>query len=712
MQRRAKAFGETITGPASGKGPYELFQERQKLEARLTKEGKRFDTDPEWRQLVKDQARAGSAADTSTATWGAGMDIVPVGEGIARAAGGAARGIGKVATGAKNTVKNAISGGAERLEAEASHAAEALRGRASKEVETQAATKEQQIGETREAAQREAQATEAAAGAEAGQTEEASRAAADQFEADIRAEANRATAEHHLAQGRLDAANKAIDDDVAADLKRVKQLTNERAKPEAPSKTPQLPQYLRGKPIEGAVPARASAAPKQRIQGLSGEIEQRIRAAQQKVRDHASRLYTMATKTAGEAKVPTTGLKETIQKFMDSLPEDVKMTVSPVLRNLAYSDQESMTVQELQNLRTTLRSLGDNPKLTPDLKSGPYRLLANKADQLLHLPGNPREVKDAVRIIDSADKFYARNMRQFQSQTLQKIADDVRDGLPMDASKVLDLAARSGESGTLKRIVNIGGNRVRLQLRNADLDNLMSAAKEPGTDNIDPKKFLKGVEDRQKDGRLETLYGNERRHILNLAQKLAAREGTLPASEIKPGRFRILARHVEELKGRTAELAKRSERAAAGVEKAQTGAEAQRAKGAAEAEKIRTRGATEAERTRATGETKAQALDSMKKDLRGWTAQLKSTSTSPEDVAAKTDTIADGLYRKGLLSKEHYEDYLKRVKDVRDKYAASKKALADRRAARRHLLLIGRSIFEVLGLWTAGRLMLELYRSL
>lgn len=572
----------------------------------------------------------------------AGGEVSPATAASAAATG--ARGIGDAASAAGRVAAPIVKGTGRAVTAPLRAAGDTI-GRATSKAPEELATK----------AGTEAEKLRGAATAE---TESAGKTVEDT----ARTKAATTEADRALAQGKLDQATKALDDDVKADQKKIEALRAQRT-PAAGSgsdKPYQVPQFVKGKPIEGEVPAREGAPPTQRVPGLSGELDQAIQAAQQKVQDHASRLYTMASKTAGDAPIPVAGVKDQAAKFVEALPEDVKMSVPPLIRNLSNSEAETMTLGELQQLRTTLRSLGNNPKLTPDLKTGPYRLLAKAADDALHARTNPQQVREGVRIIDAGDKFYRMHMNQFRSQTLQKIVDDTRDGLPMDASKVLSTVAQSGESGTLKRLVQIGGERARVQLRNADFDNLMATARKPGSDQIDGKKLLSAVEERQKSGALQTLYGKESSDLVSLAQKSAARDGAIDAKDLKPGSFKLALRRANQLKEEVPAKTKEAEKAA----------------------------------SKATPE----ALADIKRDLEGFGVQLKDTSVGPEGVAAKADTVVDSLHRKGLIEDKKYEDYLKQVKEVKDLYAKSKKAAADRTQARKRIgKIVGGAIIAGFG---------------
>jgi hypothetical protein len=317
-------------------------------------------------------------------------------------------------------------------------------------------------------------------------------------------------------------------------------------------------------------------------------------------------------------------------------------------------------------------------------------------------------------------------MKQFQSQTLQKIVDDARDGLPMDAKKVIDTVAQSGESSTLKRLVDIGGERTRIQLRNADFDNLMAAAKKPGSKEIDAKRLLKEMDDRVQQKTLGTLYGPDAAEMLSLAKKLAAKDGALPLSDLKPGNFKLMLQRANDLNARLPELQKMTEPSKAeAVRAAALKAAGARAESSPTAEvtstrlaskndaadKLREQGAKEGEAARAKGETKAEKLAGLRTDLRDYVSELKQSSLPTDKVASKTSEIISKMKTRDLLTQEQYESYLKQVRDVEDKFAASKQAADDKKTAWKKLIAIGSGVLASVGLWENRRVLLDVARG-
>ena len=708
----SEAMERSVTGsniPETGPTLEEATKKLQDLDAKGTPK-----TDPAYQQAIKDRYYA--LRRKSTMTPG------EIGMGAAGGAiGGAAlRGASKVLGPAARLVGRAVSKAPEAAEKEATSAAEALRAKTTQETEKGAAAKEKEIAATREATQQQAQAVEAKAGQEA-----------NTVEAQQRAQQKALEDEKTRIQANLGKTTKAMDDDVNSSWRKINAMRAQRVPAATPPKgNYQLPQFLKDKPVTEQVPARMrteAETPQLKNKGLSGQLEQAIQTARQQITDHASRLYGMAAKVSGDTPIDVSGLRQAVADFVDGLPPDVQGSVPRLLMEVKNNENETMTLAQLQQVRSTLRDFGYNPKLTPDLKKGPYQLVAGKADKLMHDPANPPAVKQGVRIIDAGDKFYRTHMAQFQSQTLQKITDDVRDGLPMDARKVLSLVDQPGESGTLKRIVQIGGERARIQLRNADFDRLVADATKPGTQELDAKKLLSALEDRQQKGSLRTLYGDDAAEILSYAKKLAARQGALSSQNLKPGNFRLMLEHANDLTQRLPELQKATEpskaeavRAAAAQMAEKRAAEHPNAEVTStrvvskndEADKIREKGAKEGESVRAQGETKTKELATVRQDLQDWTSELKKAALSTEDVASKTSAIVSKLKTRGLLTQEQYDSYLSQIKDVNEKFEASKKLKSDRIQARKHLLYISGGIMAGLGLWENRRAVLDLARGI
>lgn len=482
----------------------------------------------------------------------------------------------------------------------------------------------------------------------------------------------------------------ALNKDVDQGWKKIAALRAQRAVPEPSRPELKLPQIINPS-LEAQVPGRVrqpNELPQQRVPGISGQLDQAIQTMRQTIGDHASRIYDMGATVAGDAPIDVTGLRQSVGDFIDALPPDVQNSVPPLLKEMRNNDASTMTLPELQQIRTTLRDFGENPKLTPDLKKGPYRLMAGKADALMHSPSNPAPVRAGVRIIDAGDNFYAAQMPQFRSAAMQKIVDDVRDKLPMNTAKVLDTIAQSGESATLQRIVDIGGPNAMRQLRNADFDRMLTEARRPGVqetgkellgaqqggqfsqgaNTIDAKKLLKAVEDREKDGTLRTLWGKDAPDIAVFTRRLAAKEGAIDAKTLKPSSFKELLKNALDIEDRLKTLKGATE---------PSKLDAVRAASAKLAEaRAKTHPDAEVESTKVIPEKEAAETPGLEKEFRDYASKIK---TAPLDnVPSEVRSFVNAQNKAGLLSREKYERALTRLTEIEESYKRSKQAVADK----------------------------------
>lgn len=267
---------------------------------------------------------------------------------------------------------------------------------------------------------------------------------------------------------------------------------------------------------------------------LAGMIAQKITELRAKVSNAHTQMYNLWDAKHGATEIDVSPIREAAADFLDDHAEELKRYAPSLVRSLGTLDQGPMTAGQLHNLRSQLRDLAYSPNLTPDIKKGTYKYLAGVVDQTLHENVLPWAARDLDRI----DASYARNMKQFQNKTLQTMVDQIKDGLPPDASKIANMVIQPGETATLKRIQAIVGPAGTQKIAAADLSNVVAQAKYPLSDKIDPKRFLEQIDQRFRNGTLEVIYGKARADQISLlAQRLAARHGAFPIEGLTPDNF-------------------------------------------------------------------------------------------------------------------------------------------------------------------------------
>ena len=306
---------------------------------------------------------------------------------------------------------------------------------------------------------------------------------------------------------------------------------------------------------------------------LAEDYAKKLFAYKENIQNTATQLYAAADEMAGGATHDFSGAALAAQQFAADIPRELRGVMEPSLikriEDLGQigdgeTGKAELTFGQAHQLRSQLRNLSYSDKLTPNFKIGPYLHLSGVVDDIIHQGEAGAQWKDAVKQLDTADKFYADNMRQFSNSTLQKLATDARDGLPVDAVKLARTIGTPGEMATFDRILKIGGEPLRKRVAAADLRDVLTYSARLGRpDKIDPKELLKALTERKNNKTLARIYGPDSLGMMRYAKRLAARGGDIPIPAFEPrgimerdGFMRALAT-ADRIQGQITELAAR-----------------------------------------------------------------------------------------------------------------------------------------------------------
>lgn len=762
---RAQALKETITGPEGGGDQSEMLQAQQAIEQRLRAAGKsdaEIEQDPEWQAAAKTMSRAVSGNVTGAAVMGA--------EPINTAGELAGKGIAAVAKPVLKAVKPAVQPAIDALaekfpklsgraaaEAEkgAQAKAEKLRTDVGGEVASQRTQKEGEIAAAREGAQKEAQGVERQAGEEARAVQDAAAARAKELEGKARqAEQERQQVEQQAAEARKKALQQRIVDyrQAVADRKRLGATTEEAqaGAAEAESRLKQAQQGVDELDHELARMPQAPTDPSGKSTFFGGairKIAQKIDDQYTAVRSRAAR-FGPAIESAGDKPIVSTedavGMIDA--KIASSANPDLKSMLERVKKELVTPEEgeaaSKLTIAKAESLRKYLAKLVVN-KAEAVEKGG----LANDQDMLTIVKALKKEIE---RSAGAAHEPYRLALENF-----------AKHSTPLDI-----LTDKAGLKGVLKRKGNfktndyeitesdvIGraidkakrGNPIFTRLLAEDpsikdaarlhfardlFQDGIPTAEKLATWRTDNEKVLQqlGLYDEFDD--LVTAKETVKRIVeeaqgvkdLTAAQVKAAAQKETAARKVEQQAKSVLKTEAQRQKlhpdavvikrtigGR--EVSTNAKTAAASLDKrAETlrkGAERIQNEGQTKADKALEQGARASEKIRATGETKAEQLASVRKDLDVFASQLR-TAQIPE-IAAKADLMADSMVKKGLLTTEQYETYLKKVNEVRDAFAKSKQAAEDTARARTRLKRIGLGALAAGGMWQYRRAIMDIF---
>lgn len=319
------------------------------------------------------------------------------------------------------------------------------------------------------------------------------------------------------------------------------------------------------KDIEGDIKTAMQIAKAGHNSGdLWGAVGQKLIATRRAIGERMGVMVDAADQAASGHLPNTQGLPHTAQEFLEQLPPDFQSKYPDIvkkLRDLAGVRDEATgewikepfqpTFGQLHNIRSQMRSNINYTDLTPDIREGVYKFFAGKVDQVLHDIHATPELKEAAKLLDSADAFYRDNIKTFNAQQVKAVMRGLESGEPADPQNLYNVIVKSGQTDLTQKLKEMVGPNLWAGVKAADMQSMLDASKtlQPGV--IDGRTFAKEVLSRDKENILEVVHGREASEkFREQARRVSMLEGTMPIP-VRPGdtvtQILARARQAEEL---------------------------------------------------------------------------------------------------------------------------------------------------------------------
>lgn len=286
--------------------------------------------------------------------------------------------------------------------------------------------------------------------------------------------------------------------------------------------------------------AAAGENPGDLVKAVAGKFRS-LRAA---IGARATKNYNAADAAAGDA-IPNIGeLPELAAAFEESLPEVFRAKHPEIVRslkNLGGKMEEvggeiiQNTFGQLRQLRTLLRNDIDYTDLTPSSRDGVFKYFQNKLDGVLHDAEAVPALKEAAKLLDNADSFYAKNIKAFKNENVKWTVKQLEDGLPADPEALAKMIFRPEQTEAIRKIRRMVGKNYWSAIEGSNTNLMLRNSQTLVPGEIDGLKFATQVLDMQKNGTLNAAYGAEAgAKLLKQAQQIFMVEGKL-SLEAMPG---------------------------------------------------------------------------------------------------------------------------------------------------------------------------------
>lgn len=237
------------------------------------------------------------------------------------------------------------------------------------------------------------------------------------------------------------------------------------------------------------------------------------------------------------AVVPTKIISKEAKNILKSLPKDkfdnpifsdseVESSISK-LANL----KDNITLSNAQDIRHALGKLAASKDLNIGVAERQFNILRDSVNRAITAAAKDPSATKAVNLLRTLDKGYATGVRKYDLGVAKTLVTQAKSAAVPDPSTIARQIVRKGFSEQAQQIKNMVGERLWKRVAEQDFKNILVDSLEKG--EISGKKFYKAVNSR--GSLLETTYGkSDAAKIKNYAERLAARDGTIPKEKLSP----------------------------------------------------------------------------------------------------------------------------------------------------------------------------------
>ncbi len=291
---------------------------------------------------------------------------------------------------------------------------------------------------------------------------------------------------------------------------------------------------------------------------LARDFAKRVWDLRRSISRRARLMYSKAESVAGGGQIDVSKFVGTAKQFLDQLPEELQKTYPSLVRTLSEMENRSLTFGEARSLRTELRDIANHEDLTSNFKNGIYKKLSGEINAAIHAPGNQPKVKDAVKLLDEADRFYADNLARFKDQKVRSIAKQVRAGMPPDPEEMAKVVLQGGNRERAEELKRIVGPEVWGATVAADIRGMMKQSQSLIPGQVDFNRFIDQVKQRMWSGTFDS-YPADIQAMLK-TQALRAEKNIHPerldVASLPNDDFKTFMQRAEDMEKKATELSK------------------------------------------------------------------------------------------------------------------------------------------------------------
>lgn len=289
---------------------------------------------------------------------------------------------------------------------------------------------------------------------------------------------------------------------------------------------------------------------------LGKDVPDALQAIRRNMSGQFSEAYDAVLKPVADIKGDTTIANATIADFLKDMPESFQASQPQLIRAVTQMAEDgTATLPELQWLRTQLRGAAGDQTLSPNLKTGPFKLFQNVVDDMINNPDAPTAWRQAADDLRGVDKKYGEQMAIWKNRAGNAMVADMRDGVAPDPAAIVETLNEKNQTQQRRTLLNLLPPEIKERATTATLDKLVrdSVSTETygsgvtGPAMVNPKTFHENVVQMHAEGVLQDYLGKKQAdQVLGLARQLAQRNGDIPLNNTSPTDFVRALQHARE----------------------------------------------------------------------------------------------------------------------------------------------------------------------
>jgi len=275
---------------------------------------------------------------------------------------------------------------------------------------------------------------------------------------------------------------------------------------------------------------------------LWGNVALKLQGVRNAIVKNFEKRYNRWDDTYGNLVPDSDDLPALADQLLSKLPETFQSKYPDIVKKIAdiagkmdehgvrtlADDAKPVTLGQLHEMRTILRSRINYYDLTPDVQDGAYKLFSGRVNQIIQAKDGDPLFQEAAKALNDIDAGYGKNMKVFKDKTIQSVVSAVEAGVPADPRILANTILKEGRTDLIDKVRKMVGPNYWNAVKAADLQEMMDMSKSLVPGQVDGRAFARQVLERDRANMLDAVHGPQTaRQLRTQAQYIAMLDGKL-----------------------------------------------------------------------------------------------------------------------------------------------------------------------------------------